>query len=117
MVFTIEQIMKGNQQVIDWYQTATQKWDAILKSTGTTNVTQLAKELGSKQLSFEHDCGGRSIGQEIMVIAGIARFYRITVGFEGNKQAVKNIVDAFEQSMCSIEVKGCAKEIAHHYGV
>ncbi len=68
---------------------------------------------------FETNCGGRYVGQEIMVISGIARFYSTMLGFEANDDldTARKIYRAIQKSYCSMEVKGHADTVAKSYGL
>lgn len=128
MFFTLDEIMKGNSQVLNWYEGALNLWKEILKHydlKDSSEYGKLSKVLFENQFKFEQKCGGRSIGKEIMAVSAIIQFYNINTGFEDEwdkptehrqKQA-KTLFNAIQFSTCSLEVKSHAKRIAKIYGL
>ncbi len=116
---TLEELLNNNSDILNYYQNAKLLWDEILNNTNDINNTnEIAQELNKNQLTFESRCGGRSIGQEIMVYSGFARLYDTASGFsKENKALAKRIINAFEKSTCSVEVKYTAKKAAEVYGL
>lgn len=112
---TIEKLMLGDEDIVAHYRSARKLWSGIMDEFPDINPKKLSKELTSKQLAFEHNCGGRWIGQEIMVISGIAQFYTISCGFGDNKEKAIQVYKAFMMSYCSIEVKSVAEDVAKSY--
>lgn len=118
MNYTIEMLITGDKAVVEYYKKAKQKWAEIIKDNPTFNPEKFAKELSHHQLWFEHNCGGRWEGQEIMVVVGIGQFYTTMSGFEGeNLKRALAVYDGFRRSFCSIEVKGCAEDVAANYSL
>jgi hypothetical protein len=115
MHYTIELLIQGNQEVIGYYDKAKSKWIDILSTIDLNKIEEFSNNLTILQLWFEHNCGGRWIGQEIMVISGICQFYNTQSGFGESKNRAINIYKAFMKSYCSIEVKGIAEEVAKSY--
>lgn len=109
---TMERLIHGDTGVVNDYQTALNLWAEIFENPKSSTVDGLAEMLGSNQLTFEHQCGGRWVGQEIMVASGIYQFYSTAIGFEGNLGRAQLVANAFARSMCSSEVKHHAREIA-----
>ena len=105
-------------QVVSHYKNAKKKWAEIIKDNPSFNIEKLAKDLSGYQLWFEHNCGGRWEGQEIMVVVGIGQFYTTAAGFEGESlKKARAVYEGFRRSFCSIEVKGCAETIAANYSL
>jgi len=117
MKFTINHLLNKNQKIFEYYQTAKTHWKEILDDIGFDNVDELAKRLFTDQLWFEHNCGGRTLGQEVMAISGIAQFYDIYVGFEDTFKKAQYVYEAFASSFCSLEVKYYARETAVEYDI
>lgn len=115
MHHTIDLLLKQDENVLEYYQTALDKWKEILESSDALSVEALAQRLFAEQLWFEHNCGTRWVGQEIMVITGISQFYDLSKGFEDNLDKAILVYKAFMASYCSIEVKGVAKDVARSY--
>lgn len=112
---TIAKLMSGDEQIVTHYSVARGMWREIMNKFPDINPSDLSKELTFKQLSFEHNCGGRWLGQEIMVVTGITQFYTISNGFGKNKEKAIRVYKAFLMSYCSIEVKGLAEDVAKSY--
>jgi hypothetical protein len=115
MHYTIDMLIQGDGAVVAHYKRALEIWEEIIRLNEFAKVETLAKVLTSRQMQFEHECGGRWVGQEVMVVSGIARFYTTQIGFESNEAEVLRVYDAFMASFCSIEVKGHARDVAESY--
>jgi hypothetical protein len=116
MNYTIELLISGDEQVVSYYQVAKAKWKEIFEDNPNWDVEALAKELSTQQFWFESHCGGRFEGQEIMVVVGIGQFYSTLSGFKGDDlKKARLVYEAFRKSFCSLEVKGCAEEVATNY--
>lgn len=115
MHFTIERLISADENILIYYKNAQLLWKEILEQTHYQDSYELAQQLTNMQFAFEHKCGGRWIGQEIMVITGIAQFYTIDEGFGNNIDKAKLIYKAITLSYCSMEVKGIAEEVAKSY--
>lgn len=113
---TLEYLIKGQREIIKYYERASRKWNEIAESEAFKEVDSLAKQLSSLQIPyFESQCG-KSLGQELMVVVGVGRFYTRRGGFdeEGRNSAIR-VLKAFMKSHCSVEVKGEAKRVAKMY--
>jgi hypothetical protein len=117
MHYTIEFLLKSDANILEFYKKALERWESIWGSLKSKDVAKLATKLSGEQSWFEHNCGGRWVGQEIMVVSGIASLYSTQVGFDKNEQQAHFLYDAFQRSTCSIEVKGIAHEIARSYNL
>jgi|SRR6056297_2921274 len=115
MHLTIEKLINGDEEIIIYYQKSKEIWNNILDEIDINDVDKLAEQLTDKQLEFELNCGGQNLGQELMVVVGIAQFYSTDRGFENSLKKAKLVSEAFSISMCSLEVKYCAKEISRSY--
>lgn len=115
MNYTIELLINGDKNVISYYQSAKDRWNKIMINHKNASPSQLSKELTSEQMWFEKNCGGRWIGQEIMVISGISQYYTTEKGFSDKKEKALLVYDALMMSYCSIEVKSIARDIAQSY--
>lgn len=116
-VYTLDLLIKGEQDIVEYYNNARQLWQQIRESAVFNNVDSLAQELTSRQFRFEMDCGGRWVGQEIMAMVGIGQFYSIEAGFDGNTDDAIKVKNAFARSYCSIEVKYHAERAVEIFGL
>lgn len=114
MHYTIEQLSSG-VNVEPWFRAARNLWSAIVTETGLADVESLARRISSEQMSFEAECGGRFIGQEIMAWTGIAFYYTTAIGYEGHEQEAATLYNALMRSACSMEVHHHATEAARSY--
>jgi hypothetical protein len=115
---TIEKLMNNVEPVGNYFAAAKAKWNEILADVAVVPAAELAERLSHSQSWFERHCGGRWDGQEVMVLTGFASIYDVGIGYDregrGKPEAVK-LAEAFELSMCSLEVKGAAREVARSY--
>lgn len=109
-VYTLEKLIKGDEEIPKYYKNAKELWNEIKNSKYFDDVNSLAKLLTIKQLEFEKNCGGRWLGQEIMAIVGIGQFYSLEVGFDFTIDDAIKVKNAFAQSYCSLEVKWHAEK-------
>lgn len=117
MHYTLEQLMNGDRHIVSHYAAATTRWGMIRDSADFASIDLLAKRLTSEQLTFEHECGGRWLGQEIMAFVGIGQFYSTADGFGDNIEDAKKVYDAIRASFCSMEVKGHAETAVEAYNL
>jgi hypothetical protein len=117
MRYTIEKVVTGDGEIIRYYGNARTRWATILQECRGVPSTILARQLTSEQPWFEHHCGGRRIGQEIMVVCGITQFYNTSHGFDHDLSRALWVYRAFMKSYCSVEVKAIARDVASTYGL
>ncbi|EJD6402369.1 hypothetical protein M0H77_RS19605 [Providencia rettgeri] len=113
MRYTIERLISADQEIITYYSKALKLWETILEAK--PDYKKLSKSLPSDQLLFEQHCGGRWIGQEIMVITGITQFYKTEDGFGERKESAMLVYKAISSSYCSMEVKSVTEQVAKYY--
>jgi hypothetical protein len=98
------------------YNQALTLWDSIWNDPKSETVEGLSEILTSKQLTFENNCGGRYVGQEVMVWSGFASLYDPISGYqEGNEDKSRRLYEAFKESYCSGEVISEARKAAKSY--
>lgn len=115
---TLEKLLNGDAQIVHYYETAKRKWDEFFKAHQNASTAEWAQWLTDKQIVFfEHQCGGRTPGQEVMAWSGYGALYDTHVGFEDNLPQARKLAAAFAQSMCSLEVKGQAARAAASFGL
>ncbi|MEA1905005.1 MAG: hypothetical protein U9M97_03895 [Candidatus Hadarchaeota archaeon] len=114
----LEELKNGNTKIVSFFVESDKKWAELLSDVDALNVDDLAKKLGAAQFEFERICGGdRYLGKTIMGWSGFAHLYSCQVGFEENGPRAYKLAQAFEKSMCSLEVKFAAKRAAKEYSV
>lgn len=128
MHYTIEKLIEGERDLVGWYEKALELWVKIFSKADPldkNNLTRLSEEIFFEQTTFERNCGGRAIGQEIMAITGIAQFYTTQYGFDvgyedeydGRFERAQNVYISIKKSNCSLEVKFHADAVARSYGL
>ncbi|ELV8773066.1 hypothetical protein [Vibrio natriegens] len=117
MYFTNEMLINGNGNILGFYKIARQRWEQALHESGLVNSLVLANRLTNEQFWFEHNCGGRALGQEVMVVTGLTMFYNTQTGYGEYTNHAYFIYNAFMQSYCSVEVKNMAQKLAQDYGL
>ena len=144
MHYTLELLIKGNPDVVDYYREALAWWKTVIADNPTFDVERLSMVLTAEQAVFERKCGGRFVGQEIMVIVGIGQFYTTEHGWDqfpspvtridangkrirltrrgvpvgallSPREKAQRIYKGIMKSYCSVEVKGYADEVAQSY--
>lgn len=115
MHYSVEMLIRGQAEVMDYYRVAAEHWLNIWARPEANDLEQLARMLTNEQAWFEHHCGGRWIGQEIMVVSGLAGLYSTEAGFDRYEGRARLLYDAFQSSFCSVEVKITAEEVARSY--
>lgn len=104
-------------ELIQFYSNATDIWNRLRLNPQYQDIDWLSNELRFKQREFEQKCGGKTLGQEIMVAVGIVQFYRVQDGFGTRIKSALHVYNAIKNSSCSLEVKGHNKRIAESYGL
>lgn len=115
---TVAKLMANDEPVGDYFAAAAAKWEELLVDIEDVSAADLAERVTNAQMWFEYNCGGRWDGQEVMVLTAFASIYDLGVGYDrdgrGKREAAK-LAEAFARSMCSLEVKGAAREVAASY--
>jgi hypothetical protein len=113
---TIEALREG-EEVGAYWRAAFTKWRDLLRAIDRTKVTELAEAIGEAQRDyFEPQCGGRTMGQEVMAWSAIAYFYDSEEGsFGDDLEKTRKIYDAIQLSHVSIDVKVHAERAAITY--
>ena len=104
-----EELINPESKIAHYFANAEVIWKNI-----HSNQDNLDTVVRAEQLEFEHDCGDRGLGAEIMVWSGIMREMHQT---PPNIESAKKVYDALAKHNCSIEVKVCAKDVAKVYGL
>jgi hypothetical protein len=114
---TIGLIFKKDEKIIKYMANACAKWDKYLNNE-SPNIESICKFISKTHLDFEHDCGGRDIGQELMVLAIFFKIYSKDKGLSEDKRDQAWIYrEAFSKSSFSIEGKAKMNRLADYLGI
>ena len=114
MHYTIEALVTG-EDAYAWYRDAIQHWQEVLSGIDPTDAKAIAVLASNEQMWFEHSCGGRFIGQEVMVVSGIGQYYRTLDGFADRLEQARAMYNGLSKSACSTEIHHHADEMARSY--
>jgi len=116
MHLTIEALREG-ESVSAYWRAAFAKWRDLLKAIDTTRIADLAEAIGEAQREFfERECGGRSMGQEVMAWSAIAYFHDAEeASFGDDAERARKVYDAIQLSHASLDVKVHAERAAITY--
>ena len=113
---TINALLKGDKNIVAYYQKTNEKWQELFVAKKDSPVSTWAQWLSDQQIPFfERECGGRHLGEEVMACSGFGVLYNVIVGFDEMEELAVKLVKAFEESRCSIEVKSMARHAATYY--
>jgi len=70
MNYTVELLVNGDPDLLEYYRLAVGRWREIWTRPESSTIISMATMLCDEQTWFEENCGGRWVGQEIMVVAG-----------------------------------------------
>ncbi len=115
--FTIRELIKQNENIIQYYKNGLILWNEIKNSPEFENIESLIKKLEEMQSRFESECGGKYLGREIMAFVGIGQFSNELIGFDIDYEDAIKVKNAIEQSYCSIEVKWYIENAIKHFGL
>lgn len=110
-------LVKNDGKILDYFQNAKNIWEEIFSGLDWENIEVFAQTLTDMQLKFEYQCGFRTPGQEVMVVSGFAILYDIHAGFGDNEYKAQAMYQAYQRSMCSMEIKFEAEKIARLYNL
>ena len=98
MHYSVEMLVRGRAEVVEYYRVAAERWGEIWHRPDAHDLARLSKMLSSEQMWFERNCGGRWVGQEVMVVSGLAGLYSTEVGFDDRLEQARLLYDAFQTS-------------------
>ena len=110
-IYTCIELIEGKLDISRHYTNACKIWKQIKEGYNFRESIALAEELNKRQSQFEQECGGKWLGQEIMVIVGIGQFWNHHIGFDATLKDVLKVKEAFHLSNCSVEVKGHVEKV------
>lgn len=93
--------MSRGDDLSGFFRAATQRWTELRERTQTADAKQLVDMIGTQEMWFETNRGGRGIGSEIMVITAIMQYYSNDVGFNNNLAAASRVFNGLRRSMGS----------------
>jgi hypothetical protein len=116
MHYTIEKLLAGDESVANHFRLAGETWKKFYSEHAGESVAQWGDWITNAQLGlFEHQFGGRLLGQEVMAWSAIATLYTTQAGFEDNRAIAVKVVKAFAASYVSLEVKSHLEYAARSY--
>jgi predicted HicB family RNase H-like nuclease len=104
----VQKLLDGDKKLAVLFQNAKTFWKDFFKKNSQRPVAAIAKGLGLEQHAFEaifEEDYGRNFAKEMMPLTCLGSLYDEHVGFE-NRQLAKKVVEAFRESLVSIEIKG-----------
>ncbi|MGG3045763.1 hypothetical protein ABEO76_21795 [Bacillus anthracis] len=110
-IYTTMNLLEGNERILTYYKEAESIWRSIWKHAESETADGLARVIGNSQYKFENNCGGLSLGQEIMAQVGFAMLYSENPSSE-DKRKSRMLLEAFRNSGSSTEVIARAEESA-----
>ena len=113
MIAILGELKKGSTEIGPIYKNCVEMWSEVLDDAQDLSVSDLAERLGNFQMRIEIACSmNRFLGKTIMAVSGFDYLYDKHAGFEDNYQLAEKLLQAFGQSMVSLEVKSMAKSAA-----
>ncbi len=118
MHLAIEAMRQGDN-ITPHFKAGFAKWAELLKDIRTQKLAELAEVLSEAQVDyFERQCGGRSLGQEVMAWTAIAYYFDTEEGgFGDDVEVARKVYDALQLSQVSIDVKVHTERAAITYGL
>lgn len=113
----LDELKQGNESLPRYFSALDKLWAENLHDIRDVDVDTIAHRLGTLQHQAEAICGSRSLGKAMMPWSAFAHFYSADHGYGDNGRAAWMLSQAFQQSMCSIEVKNGARAAAEVYHV
>ena len=105
MISAIHELLRGRQRVARRFNKAHMFWKEFHKAHKSDSIDELAKALSSAQFAIEARFDSdRDMGKSCMVYTCLGTLYDEANGFR-DMARVNKILQAFDKSMCSMEVK------------
>ncbi len=109
MELILAELMKGNQDVVKYFQEAKKIWKEILPEN-LSDTDLVARRMDDAELKeFELKCGGNQLGKEIMGISLVALFELDIEGFGKDEEKTKLMVEALNKTSLQVEIFSAAK--------
>lgn len=105
MISAIHELLRGRQRVARRFNKAHKLWKEFHKAHKKDSIIELAKALTNAQFAIESCFDGDSdMGKSCMAYTCLGALYDEANGFR-NMEYANRILQAFDKSMCSMEVK------------
>lgn len=105
MISAIHELLRGRQRVARRFNKAHMYWKEFHKQHKKDSTDELAKALTNAQFAIESRFDGdRDMGKSCMAYTCLGATYDEANGFR-NMEYVNRLLQAFDKSMCSMEVK------------
>ena len=112
MIEILEELKKGSTEIGPIYKSCVEMWSEVLDGAQDLSVEDLAERFSfDLQHRMEHACGKRDLGKTIMAFSGF-HYLCDEHGIESNSQLAEKLLQAFDHSEVSSEVKARAKRAA-----
>ena len=117
MISILEELKSGNSDIVRAFKECNELWEEILGDPKNSEEDALAKSLSSKQFNFERIVGDTYLGKVVMAWSGFSHLYDETSCLDDNAVLAIKLKNAFNKSMCSLEVKHASEKAAQMYAV
>lgn len=116
MIDIISDLLRAPDDLSNQMQQAKAFWEDFFSKHGGDSVADLAKALAVAQMRVERLFRDRARGKEMMPISALGTLYLADEGWQTNgKDFPRKLMQAFAQSMCSLEVKSSAESAVKMY--
>jgi len=113
MISAIKGLMQGRSEIAEAFKISEKFWSEFFETAPRGDVDSLAKNLSDAQFKYENVLDmNRGLAKELMPYTAFASLYDEGAGFDDNEPLAQELAIAFEQSMCSLEVKFSARRAA-----
>lgn len=117
MIAILEELKKGSTEIRPIYKSCVEMWSEVLDDAQDLSVEDLAERISlDLQRRMEHACGKqnlrkKNLGKTIMAFSGF-HYLCDEHGIGNNSQLAERLLQAFDHSGVSSEVKARAKRAA-----
>jgi hypothetical protein len=113
----LHSLFYGDPLTLDRYKQAHRAWADFFTELETADVGTVSARLYFFQPVVEKIFGGREIGHSMMAWTAFAAMYDGKGGWGAHERRARELVAAFEASICSPEVKAEARDAAAFYKI
>src|SRR5271163_403010 len=101
--YTMRLLIDGDQNVVEYYRRAVERWKEIWARPGSNELRKLTAMLPAEEAWFEQNCGRGWLGREIMVAAGFGMLDPDWSKSEEVMARARLLNDAIGMSGCGLE--------------